>query len=313
MLEDVGWQSCDLGQKPADGGPAGLRNRQVEDALLGETGIVPCSMWFGGLSGSATSAGASATSCRSVTRTSQCSGDAVYATRPGRLSGKAPARAVRERVQITFRSSKGNGYFRNNTTAGVEEPSARKSERSLLLVAGSGRRARASSAASSNGSATTCPSRRCPRTPRTHAASPSPVGGRLPHAPARKGRRAGLRCAACGVGPHGRRFARRRRPRRARPCSEQFRASDHVLIKDPRLSWFLPLWKRCAEDAGVTPCFATVLRHPAAVVESKQRSYGGWQGDVNRTAGWLNLTLFTERATREGLESSFGTRTSWTT
>ena len=48
------------------------------------------------------------------------------------------------------------------------------------------------------------------------------------------------------------------------------------------------------------PCFATVLRHPAAVVESKQRSYGGWQGDVNRTAGWLNLTLFTERATREG-------------
>ena len=86
----------------------------------------------------------------------------------------------------------------------------------------------------------------------------------------------------------------------ARWLGKQFRASDHVLIKDPRLSWFLPLWKRCAEDAGVTPCFAAVLRHPAAVVESKQRSYGGWQGDVNRTAGWLNLTLFTERATREG-------------
>ena len=28
---------------------------------------------------------------------------------------------------------------------------------------------------------------------------------------------------------------------------KQFRASDHVLVKDPRLSWFLPLWRRCAE------------------------------------------------------------------
>jgi len=81
---------------------------------------------------------------------------------------------------------------------------------------------------------------------------------------------------------------------------KQFGASDHVLIKDPRLSWFLPVWKRCAEEAGVTPCFATVLRHPAAVIDSKYRSYGGWQSDVSRTAGWLNQMLFTERATREG-------------
>jgi hypothetical protein len=81
---------------------------------------------------------------------------------------------------------------------------------------------------------------------------------------------------------------------------KQFRASDHVIIKDPRLSWFLPLWKRSAEENGVSPRFATVLRHPAAVVDSKQRSYGGWQSDVSRTAGWLNQTLFTERATREG-------------
>jgi hypothetical protein len=80
----------------------------------------------------------------------------------------------------------------------------------------------------------------------------------------------------------------------------QFKQSDHLIIKDPRLSWFLPLWRRCAEDLKVSPGFATVLRHPAAVVDSKQRSYGGWQGDVSRTAGWLNQTLFTERATREG-------------
>ncbi|HEY7004384.1 MAG TPA: sulfotransferase [Gaiellaceae bacterium] len=81
---------------------------------------------------------------------------------------------------------------------------------------------------------------------------------------------------------------------------KQFKSSDHIIVKDPRLSWFLPLWRRAAQSAGVSPRFATVLRHPAAVVESKQRSYGGWQTDVNRTAGWLNQTLFTERATREG-------------
>jgi hypothetical protein len=79
----------------------------------------------------------------------------------------------------------------------------------------------------------------------------------------------------------------------------QFREADHVLVKDPRLSWFLPLWRRCAEDAGGSPRFVTMLRHPAAVVASKQRWYGGWQGEVGRTAGWVNQTLFTERATRD--------------
>ena len=80
---------------------------------------------------------------------------------------------------------------------------------------------------------------------------------------------------------------------------KQFRKDDNVVIKDPRLSWFLPLWRRCAGDLGTSPRFVTVLRHPAAVIQSKQRSYGTWQGDIARTAGWLNQTLFTERATRD--------------
>ena len=79
----------------------------------------------------------------------------------------------------------------------------------------------------------------------------------------------------------------------------QFKQSDHLIIKDPRLSWFLPLWRRCASGLDVTPRFVTVLRHPAAVIDSKQRYYGHWQGDISRTAGWLNQSLFTERATRE--------------
>jgi hypothetical protein len=73
----------------------------------------------------------------------------------------------------------------------------------------------------------------------------------------------------------------------------------HLIVKDPRISWFAPLWRRCAADLGVAPRFVTMLRHPAAVIESKQRWYGGRQGDISRAAGWLNQTLFTERATRE--------------
>ena len=80
---------------------------------------------------------------------------------------------------------------------------------------------------------------------------------------------------------------------------EQLAEAGDIVIKDPRLSWFLPLWRRCAEDAGVRPRIITMLRHPAAVVDSKQRWYGEWQGDVARTAGWVNQTLFTERATRD--------------
>ena len=80
----------------------------------------------------------------------------------------------------------------------------------------------------------------------------------------------------------------------------EFAKSDNVVIKDPRLSWFLPLWRQCGQDVGATAKFVTVLRHPAAVIDSKQRSYGNWQGDVERTAGWINQVLFTERATREG-------------
>ena len=81
--------------------------------------------------------------------------------------------------------------------------------------------------------------------------------------------------------------------------AEQFSASDHLIVKDPRLSWFLPLWRHCAGDIGAEASFVTMLRHPAAVIDSKTRWYGGAQGEAGRCAGWVNQTLFTERATRE--------------
>lgn len=78
----------------------------------------------------------------------------------------------------------------------------------------------------------------------------------------------------------------------------QFAESDHVLIKDPRLLWFMPLWRRTAGDLGVDPRCVIMLRHPAAVVASKSQYYGQMHGDVARAAGWLNTMLYTERATR---------------
>jgi hypothetical protein len=75
--------------------------------------------------------------------------------------------------------------------------------------------------------------------------------------------------------------------------------SEHLIVKDPRISWFAPLWRRCAAELEVAPRFVTMLRHPAEVIDSKQRWYGGRQSEISRAAGWLNQTLFTERATRE--------------
>jgi hypothetical protein len=80
--------------------------------------------------------------------------------------------------------------------------------------------------------------------------------------------------------------------------AKEFRHGDDIVIKDPRLSWFLSLWRTCAQELGAGVRFATVLRHPTAVIESKQRSYGNWQADIDRTAAWVNQSLYTERATR---------------
>lgn len=84
---------------------------------------------------------------------------------------------------------------------------------------------------------------------------------------------------------------------------KQFAHADHVLVKDPRLIWFLPLWRRVAADLDVTPRYVTMLRHPAAVVASASRHYGGWQGEVSRAAGWVNVTLYAERSSRDGLRA----------
>jgi hypothetical protein len=81
---------------------------------------------------------------------------------------------------------------------------------------------------------------------------------------------------------------------------EQFSGHEQVLIKDPRLLWFLPLWRRVGEELDASVHVVTMLRHPAEVVRSKHYWYQKMSlFDANRVAGWLNTMLFTERATRD--------------
>lgn len=73
---------------------------------------------------------------------------------------------------------------------------------------------------------------------------------------------------------------------------------DVVVVKDPRIGWFLPLWTGAAQDVGVATSFVTMLRHPAQILTSAKKSYGTWQTDASRAAAWINVMLETERATR---------------
>ncbi len=75
-------------------------------------------------------------------------------------------------------------------------------------------------------------------------------------------------------------------------------AHPEVVLKDPRLSWFLPLWREAAARTGAVPVFATMLRAPAEVVGSRQAHYAHTLGPAHLTASWVNALLHTESATR---------------
>lgn len=78
-----------------------------------------------------------------------------------------------------------------------------------------------------------------------------------------------------------------------------FAEGRELVVKDPRLSWFLGLWRIAAERAGATPVFATMLRPPAEVAGSRARYYDNKLGAVHLTASWVNMLLHTELATRD--------------
>jgi len=73
---------------------------------------------------------------------------------------------------------------------------------------------------------------------------------------------------------------------------------DELVVKDPRLSWFLGLWRSAALRNAATPSYITMLRPVTEVVGSKQKYYDQRFGAVSRTAAWVNVMLHTERGTR---------------
>jgi hypothetical protein len=87
-------------------------------------------------------------------------------------------------------------------------------------------------------------------------------------------------------------------------------AIDELVVKDPRLAWFLGLWKSAALRTDAEASYVTMLRHVTEVVGSKKRYYapgpsaisrgGSAFSEVQRTAAWVNMMLHTERATRDG-------------
>ncbi len=84
----------------------------------------------------------------------------------------------------------------------------------------------------------------------------------------------------------------------------QLDAHPRLVVKDPRLAWFLPLWREACAAAGAGPAFATMLRPPAEVVGSRETYYGSRLGHAHLVASWLNVLLHTERATR-GADRAF--------
>ena len=83
-------------------------------------------------------------------------------------------------------------------------------------------------------------------------------------------------------------------------------AAPELVVKDPRNSWFQPMWQEAARAQGVTARFLTMLRHPAEVAGSKRTYYGRDPqadkriGDTWRIAGWINVLHTVELASREG-------------
>ncbi|WP_299053498.1 sulfotransferase family protein [uncultured Nocardioides sp.] len=78
---------------------------------------------------------------------------------------------------------------------------------------------------------------------------------------------------------------------------------DELVVKDPRLAWYLGLWRSAALRAGATCSHVTMLRPVTEVVGSKQKYYAKRFGEVNRVAAWVNMMLHTERSTRGSLRA----------
>jgi hypothetical protein len=97
----------------------------------------------------------------------------------------------------------------------------------------------------------------------------------------------------------------RERPRAAAAewLEQHFAEASELVVKDPRLAWFLTMWEVAAVRSSATPVFATMLRPPSEVVASKETHYSNRQGSAHLAASWVNMMLHTERATRAHVDN----------
>lgn len=79
----------------------------------------------------------------------------------------------------------------------------------------------------------------------------------------------------------------------------QFGESERIVVKDPRLAWFLELHRAAAAKVGAEMHIATMLRHPAEVMRSREIAYGTRTKNTTRVVGWLTMMLGTEIRTRD--------------
>jgi hypothetical protein len=80
---------------------------------------------------------------------------------------------------------------------------------------------------------------------------------------------------------------------------EQFAESSRIVVKDPRLAWFIELYRVAARGLDADLRVATMLRHPAEVMRSRELAYGTKTNNTTRAIGWVNMMLGVEAHTRD--------------
>jgi hypothetical protein len=80
---------------------------------------------------------------------------------------------------------------------------------------------------------------------------------------------------------------------------EQFVQNERIVVKDPRLAWFFELHRAAAAEVGADIHVATMLRHPAEVMRSRELAYGTRTNNTTRIIGWMTMMLGIESRTRD--------------
>src|SRR3954454_10099822 len=78
----------------------------------------------------------------------------------------------------------------------------------------------------------------------------------------------------------------------------QFDEGERVVVKDPRIGWFLPMWIGCTAELGIRPSFVSPLRHPSEVSASVRTTDRDKHTDATKVAWWINMMLHAEEQTR---------------